>query len=72
MVQITIDRGIWSSTGKSEMLYHEYCQNPGCRTGRLNYPDFLVSPYCPECKTTLLGPDLTEGYGKRIAYHLEA
>jgi len=71
MVQITIDKGIWAPTGKLETLCHEYCPRLGCKSTRLNYPDFLVAPFCPECKTTLLGPDLTEGYGKRIAYHLE-
>ncbi len=72
MVRITIDKGVWMTSGKLETLYHEDCPKPGCRSTRLHYPDFLVGPYCPECKTTLLGPDITEGYGKRIAYHLEA
>ena len=71
MVQITIDKGIWISTEKIETLYHEYCPKLGCNSGQLHYPDFLLSPYCPQCKTPLLGQALTEGYGKRIAYHLE-
>jgi len=72
MVKITMDRGIWMSSGEFETLLHEWCPNPGCNALKLHYPDFLVAPYCPECKTSLLGPALTEGHGKRIAYHLEA
>lgn len=72
MIKIKIDRGWWVNGRKMETLYHEYCSNPLCSAPRLHYPDHLTDANCPECRTKLKGIGFMEGYGKRIAYHLEA
>jgi len=73
MVKITIGKGKWNKEQFFRELRWEACPNPRCRMGELHYPDFLETPSCPECKTKLIGAKkgLEEGYGKRIAYHLE-
>ncbi len=71
MTKIIISKGFWQKTKKHETLYREYCPNSKCNSRRLYYPNYVDDAYCPECKTDLVGRDLVEGYGKRIAYHLE-
>lgn len=68
MIKIRIDHGWWPAGDKMETLYHEDCYK--CSTAAF-YPDHTNGVTCPRCKVKLLGIDFMEGYGKRMAYHLE-
>lgn len=70
MVKITIKKGDWK--GFERELLWQNCPNPKCDAGELHMPDYMKEAHCPDCKTGLIAPNLVEGHGKRIAYHLEA
>jgi hypothetical protein len=72
MVRITIDKGLWLKSPLPVTLYHETCPKHNCTARPLHYPSYLVAPYCPECKTNLLGTRLVVDSANRVEYHLEA
>lgn len=72
MVKIRIDKGLWLKSPQPVTLYHETCPNHNCIARPLHYASYLVEPYCPECKTSLLGTRLVVDTANRVEYHLEA
>ena len=70
MVKITITKGKWKNEVGIKTIFCEVCPNPDCPTQELEYPNYLIEPNCPDCKTPLMGKEVAEGYGKRINYHL--
>jgi len=71
MTRIKINRGRWKREAVIRNILMEDCPDPDCGNTDLFYPEFMPDAHCPDCKTDLLGRDLVEGHGKRIAYHLE-
>jgi hypothetical protein len=72
MVKIRITKGKWEKIVAPQTLLWEECSNQSCTTGILHYPNYMKGPFCPDCKTMLLGGDLVKGQPPRIAYHLGA
>lgn len=72
MKVLKLKQGAWSGSRKNEDLIYEVCSNPKCTCSELHYPRHLPGPFCPDCKTKLIGNFLLKGQKQRIVYHLEA
>ena len=73
MIKIRTEPGLWEGMGVAQDLHFENCPTLNCLGGELHYPSWLKKPYCPYCRKFMPGKiwGVMEGYGKRIAYHLE-
>jgi len=71
MIKIVKKWGFWLNGADLAQLITESCSNPDCKGPKLYYPAGHNKPRCSSCGKYLIGPQLLEGHGKRMAYHLE-
>ena len=71
MKSIKIKNERWPSySDQLKDVYLEICPNEKCRKDvMLRYPTTSIKPYCPDCKTDLVGDLLVKSTLARFAYH---
>ena len=74
MVRIKLRSGYWKNK-RSELMW-EKCPNPKCENfgDYLHYPDWMVEPHCPQCKSNLPGQtlQLVRESSNRVNFHLSS
>ena len=69
MIKVTEKMGFWHKSAVKILLYYEECPNAACPNDELHYPVYMREPFCPECKTKLIGGKLASTLAFRTIYH---